>query len=459
MPKWDVRDAVATHADSSTLATWWAAALSLAMLTTALANGAGALGGGVALIAVIWSLARLHSRAPTARSTSDLVGAVLGDRASTMVALLQMCAYLFIAANVAAGVGFVLAGASPWVRDPLDDPDGWWWPSWAAVAVLVAAVVVSMVSTRVVAAVCAALAGAAVLIAVSLALAVLATVSSGTAPIPVAEQTSSLVAINTSLLAGLSVVGLEVITTANSRLRSVARPMGLALVTAMACAALIWAATQMGTTGGFSYSAGDFTSVVSELLGASGTNWGMIMSACALTSALLAVTWALLRIAGRIGEHVTALILAPVCVVGAVAVCRGWALLTPLSPSVAPILLVIVYLFVAEASSRLPRWQNLAWMIKVFTIVVLVAAVLGPLLDALSPIGTPTHVFTRADALWRILLPVTVVAAAAGVASRWPQLVGVDADNRADVGKRKSGVPMGKRQMRNLTRPTHDVGH
>jgi hypothetical protein len=459
MPKQVARDAAVTSAGWSSLATWWAAALSLAMLTPAFANGVGALVGGVALIAVIWSLARLRSRAPTARSTSDLVGVVLGDRASTMVALLQLCAYLFLASNLAAGVGLITARLSPWITNPLDDPDGWWWPSWSAVAVLVAAGVVYTVSTRAVAAICAVLAGAAALIGLFLALAVLVRVFSGTAPMPESLQPAptGLVAINTVLLAGLSVVGLEVITTANSRLRSVARPMGLALVVAMACMALIWTAEQVGTTGGFTYPTGDLQWVVEGFFGVSGTNWLRMMSACVQVSALLAVMWALRRVGGRIGEHFTstvdmpgdlaaALMLIPLGAVGAIAVCRNEAVLTPLSPSVAPILLIIVYLFVVEASARLPRWQNLTWVIKVLTIVVLVAVVLGPLLDALSPIGTPTHVFTRADALWRIILPAVVVAAAAGVATRWPHLVGVDAGNRADKGKRKSGVPTGKRR-------------
>jgi ethanolamine permease len=64
----------------------------------------GALAGGVALVAVIWSLARLRRRAPTARSTCDLVGVALGERASTMVALLHS---LFLASEFASATGLV----------------------------------------------------------------------------------------------------------------------------------------------------------------------------------------------------------------------------------------------------------------------------------------------------------------------------------------------------------------
>jgi len=144
-------------------ATWCAAALALAMLTTAFSKGVGALADRVALIAVIWSLARLRNRAPTARSTSDLVGVVLGDRASTMVALPQTCAYLFLATNAAAATGLVAARVSPWMGDPLDGADAWW-PLMSAVAVL---------------------ASAAALIGLSLAIAVLAEVFGGAAPMPV----------------------------------------------------------------------------------------------------------------------------------------------------------------------------------------------------------------------------------------------------------------------------------
>ena len=52
------------------------------------------------------------------------------------------------------------------------------------------------------------------------------------------------------------------------------------------------------------------------------------------------------------GNLAGALMRVPAGVVGAIVVCWNWAELTPLTPSVAPVLLIIVYLFVAESSSR-----------------------------------------------------------------------------------------------------------
>jgi hypothetical protein len=210
------------------------------------------------------------------------------------------------------------------------------------------------------------------------------------------------------------------------------------------------------TTGGFFYQVDNFTWAVEGFFGASGTNWLVTLTACVQMPALLAVMWALRRLAGRIGEHVTstldmpgnlagALMLVPAGVIGAIAVCRNWALLTPLTPSVAPVLLIIVYLFVAEASARLPRWQNLTWVIKALTVVVLVAAVFVPLLDVFAPTGPSTHQFATADALLRTTIAGLVVAAAAGVAMRWPHLVGVDAGNAGENGEEKPRVPTGKR--------------
>ena len=71
----------------------------------------------------------------------------------------------------------------------------------------------------------------------------------------------------------------------------------------------------------------------------------------ARVSALLAVVWALIRVAGRTGERLTsgvdmpgdvaaALLLIPVVAVSAIAVCRSWGVLA-ITPSVAPIRLIV----------------------------------------------------------------------------------------------------------------------
>ncbi|MGV0853479.1 hypothetical protein [Mycolicibacterium phlei] len=420
---------------------WCATALTLAMLATAFTNGVGAFVGGLVLVGVIWSLVRLRDAAPAARSTSDLVGAVLGDRAATTVALLQGCAYVFVAANAAAALGLVVSVVSPGAGHPLDDPGGSWWPLWSVLAAIAAAALIYSASTRVVAAVCGVLAGAAVVIGVSLAVALLATMTGGATPVPVSAYPVGLTAVNTLLLAGLSVVGFEVVTTANDRLRSAARPMGAALAVAMVCAVVIWAAAGAATVGEPFDRVGHFGDAVEGYLGASGATWLKVMVVCVQAALLLAVLWGLRRIAGRIAPAVgmPSVLVVPAVSVGALAASLSWPALTPLAPSVAAVLLVVVYLFVAEAGARLPGRQDVAQAVRVVMLVVLAAVVLAPLLDVYASTGPVPHALTEADVLLRTLLGGLVVAGAAVVAKRWPGLV------RADRRRVPRGQPVGKR--------------
>lgn len=424
------------------LPTWCATALALAMLTTTFTNGAGALVGGLVLVGVIWSLARLRDAAPAARSTSDLVGAVLGDRAATMVALLQSCAYVFIAAGAAAALGLVVSVVSPGPGHPLDDPGGSWWPLWSVLAAIAAAALIYSVSTRVVAAICAVLAGAAAAIGVSLAVALLVTMAGGATPVAVSAYPVGLTAFNTVLLGGLSVVGLEVITTANDRLRSVARPMGAALAVAMVCAVVVLAAAQAATAGDPLDRVAHFGDAVEGYLGASGATWLKVMVVCAQAALLLAVLWGLRRVGGRVANAVGVpgdrVAVGAAVAVAALAASLAWPALTPMAPSAAPVLLVVVYVFVAEAGTRLPGRQDAARAIRVVMVVVLAAVVLAPLLDVYASTGPAPRALTEADVLFRTLLGGLVVAGAAMVARRWPELV------RADRRRVPRGRPVGK---------------
>jgi len=103
----------------------------------------------------------------------------------------------------------------------------------------------------------------------------------------------------------------------------------------------------------------------------------------------------------------------------------------------------------------LPRWETLTWTIKVLAVAVLVAAVLVPLLYAWSPSSASEPNDFAADELWRCAIAGLVVAAAAGVATRWPHLVVVDVANRGDDSDDAPGVPMGKaaRQARQRNLP------
>jgi hypothetical protein len=58
--------------------TWQAAGLSMAVIVGHVLIGSGALVFGVLSIGVIWTLHRLHARAPESRTTAELIASVPG---------------------------------------------------------------------------------------------------------------------------------------------------------------------------------------------------------------------------------------------------------------------------------------------------------------------------------------------------------------------------------------------
>ena len=89
MPKKLASDSAAfgTAIEFAALRTWQATALSLAVVGGAVVDGVGAVVAVLVLATVIWALARLHGHAPSAPSTSDLVGSTLGVRAAGTAAV------------------------------------------------------------------------------------------------------------------------------------------------------------------------------------------------------------------------------------------------------------------------------------------------------------------------------------------------------------------------------------
>lgn len=100
------------------LGTWRAAALSMAVIAPAAWYGLGALLGAAVMIPVIYALARLRRHAPQARSTAELIGAMLGRKAGTAAGIVQLLAYLVLAAQFAATLGLQLLQ----LLSPGDDP-------------------------------------------------------------------------------------------------------------------------------------------------------------------------------------------------------------------------------------------------------------------------------------------------------------------------------------------------
>ena len=62
----------------------------------------------VLLAPMVYVFARLHGHAPQAQTTSDLVGAVLGERLGVFAGLIQLVAYLLLGVEFA-GVVTVVA--------------------------------------------------------------------------------------------------------------------------------------------------------------------------------------------------------------------------------------------------------------------------------------------------------------------------------------------------------------
>jgi hypothetical protein len=88
-----------------------------------------------------------------------------------------------------------------------------------------------------------------------------------------------------------------------------------------------------------------------------------------------------------------------------VALCRNWAGAADKLIHVAAMLLVVLYVFVAEANSRLPGAETATGTVRVLWPVVLAAVVLIPLRDAEF----------ATEALWPVAITAAVVGAAAAL--------------------------------------------
>lgn len=405
MPKRVVSDAV-DHSDSwfTSLPLWRATGLSLAVIGSAAFNGVAALCAAVIAAVVIFALARLRRHAPHSPSTGDLVGSTLGPVAGRFTSLIQLVAYVVIGANAAAVVGLQpLVG----VPDFATTVNGWWWPAWSVAVAAIAGALVALLPTRTVGAVAAVLAAAGLLVYFYLALGVVARVASGTEPVAFGQQLfpSTLLLVAGLIPLGLGLAGFETATVANSRLRSVGRPLGVAVGATALCAAMLLLAVNVGATGGFRYSATDLFLVVGEFFGNAGGYW-MLTGTVALASAvLLALMWAATWIAGRLfGAGVwTSVLVTSVVAALALAMCRNWGDIGGLLLPTPALLLVVVYVLVGEANSRIPGDAAATQVPRALLAVVLVAAVLIPL----------RATDFAADSLWPLVVTTVILAVAA----------------------------------------------
>jgi hypothetical protein len=358
------------------LPTWQATGLSLAVIVGDVFRGVGALVFGLMSVGVIWTLHRLHTHAPASRSTADLIASVPGAAPASALRVLQFTAYVLMGAYVARVIGGMVPVGSA-------EPEGWWAAALSVAAVVVAAALVSAVPTRLLAPVVTVLAAVALLAFFYIALAVIARVASGTAPI---EPTMELGATPAptewgpaALVVSLAIafVGFEIPTTVSDRLTSVRRPLGYAMGLTTLCAATAWVAASMGSIGESSYDAGDLAQIAPEMFGETGTLVFLAAMIAQAIAALLVLVWGSTRVVRRpFSDSPWPLVMsAVVMAVLVLAMSSGWGDVANKFWGVAGILLLIIYVAATQVNSRLDDSSTTAWALFALMGVALAVAV------------------------------------------------------------------------------------
>jgi len=194
----------------------------------------------------------------------------------------------------------------------------------------------------------------------------------------------------------------EIPTTVNSRLTSVARPLGLAMGLVVLCATVAWVAANIGSTGEFRYDAADLVQIVPEMFGDSGSLWLLAATISQGVAALLVLVWGATRVVRppATDSPVPLTVTAFVMGVLALAMAYGWGDAAAKFWGVASILLLVVYVAAAQANSRLDDSSTTAW--AVFALMGIVVAV--------------TAFLTGADVGW---WPVAIAAVIIVAAAAW----------------------------------------
>jgi hypothetical protein len=375
--------------DQHLLPGWQAAGLALAVAGTHLLVGSGAVAFAVLSTGIIWILHRLHVNAPASRSTADLIGSVLGAAPARAVGVVQASAYILVGAFSAKSVATLVL---TWTPDPVAASRGWLWPVAAVAAAGVAGVVVAWLPIKALASFVTALTAFGLLVYFYIAVAVLAKVYSGTAPVEIGSPAaySKLGVIGIVIPLALVMVGFEIPTTASDRLRSVARPLGWAMSLIALGAATTWAATNVGSSGSFRYDGSDLVYVAVEMFGGPSSMWMLAASAALGSAALIVLMWGATRVAAAAlpGGTPGVLVATVITTLLAVVLCRDWGDASSKLWGVAAILLVIVYLLAAQANSRLDDSSTTAWaLFALLGVVLAVAVFVTGAVDGWWPVG------------------------------------------------------------------------
>jgi hypothetical protein len=389
------------------LPTWQTTGLSLAVIVGHVFNGSGAILFGLLSVGVIWTLHRLHTHAPGSRTTADLIASVSGAAPAPAIAIIQFVAYVLIGAYTAKGIASM---ALIWMTGPDTTIPDWSAPLFALTAAVVGAVLVGALPTRLLAPAVTVLAAFGLLVFFYVALAVIARVLSGTAPVRPAMDVGVTPAAAewgpAALLISLAIAfaGFEIPTTASDRLRSVRRPLGGAMALVTLCAALAWIATNIGTAGEFRYDAGNLVMVAAQMFGDAGSQWLLAATVAQAVAALLVLVWGAMRIVRR-PATVSPVPLATTAVVMALlvlAISFDWGDASAKLWGVAGILLLVVYVAAAQANSRLDDSNTTAW--AVFALMGLVLVVVVFLMGASDGWWPPgiAIVIAAAAAVWAL---------------------------------------------------------
>ena len=390
-----------------TLGTWRAAALSMAVIASAAWYGLGALLGAAVIIPVIYALARLRAHAPDARSTAELIGAALGPRAGMAAGIVQLLAYLVLAARFAATLGLhVLQLVSRG-----DDPVGIvsWLPVAAAAAALVAGAVACWASTRAVASLSLPLVLAGLLIYVYLAVAVTTLVAVSTDAVVIGTAATAHQLSGQLVGFGLGMVGIELLTVRTPRIARPGRSMSLAAVVVAAAAVVLWVGDHQGVAGPWRWSAKMLSEAVPEFYADEGRRWLTVAGILLAVAAALVSGWAAVRAATGLAvmrgappnTGVRLAVLGLVALVSALVSVHGARWIGLVVLGAAPLLLMALYVFVTEANSRIPGDSAVAWWVRLLMPALGAVAVVEPL----------------ADSGFASVAVATVVAAAVGVGS------------------------------------------
>ena len=354
---------------STTIPTWQAAGLSLAVMVGHVSNGSGVLAFALLSIGVIWTLHRLHAQAPESRTTADLIASVSGAAPARAVSVIQFAAYILIGAFAARSVAAVVL---LWLTNSGSTVPGWAGPALAVVVAASAAMLVGVLPTKVLATVVTVLAAFGLLVFFYLALAVIAKSASGTAPVESPIQMGATAAsaewgpAAVVVTLAVAVAGFEIPTTASDRLRSVGRPLGYAMALVALCATTAWIATNIGTTGDFRYDAVDLAPAAAVMFNLTGGVWLLLLAPIAQTvAALLVLVWGASRVARpfHAASPLPWAVTAVATMALALAVSIGWGDAAAKLWGVGGLLLLVIYLLAAQANSRLDDSNTLAWAV------------------------------------------------------------------------------------------------